>query len=54
MSFVIPGDVYAYDDYDDYDDGSGTGRQAQLLKFSGWVSVDSQNTVSWEDACVWS
>lgn len=46
MSFVIPGDVHAHEDYDeDIYENVGSGRQAQLLKFSGWISVDSQNTV---------
>jgi DNA mismatch repair protein MSH5 len=43
---VIPGDVHAYDDYEeDNYANAGTGREAQLLKFSGWISVDSQVTV---------
>jgi len=43
VSFVIPGDVHAYDDYEEHDD---SGVQAQLLRFSGWVSIDSWLTVS--------
>lgn len=46
VSFVIPGDVHAYDDYDENDDGGPTGIQAKLLRFSGWVSMDSNLTVS--------
>jgi len=45
ISFVIPGDIHAYDDYEEYDDGGNTGVQAQLLRFSGWVSMDSWLTV---------
>lgn len=46
VTFVIPGDVHAYDDYEEYDDGRATGVQAKLLQFSGWVSMDSNLTVS--------
>lgn len=45
---MIPGDVYGYDEYDEYGDDTGSGRQAQLMKFSGWISVDSQFTVSFQ------
>jgi len=44
VSFVIPGDVHTYDDFDDFEQNV-SGRQAQLLKFAGWVSMDSQFTV---------
>jgi len=46
VSFVIPGDIHAYDDYEEYDVGGNPGVQAQLLRFSGWVSMDSWLTVS--------
>lgn len=46
MSFVIPGDVYAYDDFDDYGDDMTSGRQAQVLKLAGVVSMDGYLTVS--------
>jgi len=44
VSFVIPGDVHTYDDFDEFEQNV-SGRQAQLLKFAGWVSMDSQFTV---------
>ena len=44
VSFVIPGDVHTYDDFDEFEQNV-SGRQAQLLKFAGWVSMDSLFTV---------
>ncbi|EME48663.1 hypothetical protein DOTSEDRAFT_57974 [Dothistroma septosporum NZE10] len=46
LTYVVPGDVVAEQDYHDLRQDAGfAGRHAQLLRLSGWVNMDSRLTV---------
>jgi DNA mismatch repair protein MSH5 len=44
ISFIVPGDVVAAENYDDGENVAG--RQGQLLRLSGWIDIESRATVS--------
>ena len=44
VTFVVPGDVVAGDDYDHGENVPGN--QGRLLRLSGWVDMESRVTVS--------
>lgn len=46
VTFVIPGDNHAADDYDGNAFGEPAGRRSQMLRLSGWIALDSKITVS--------
>jgi len=45
VTFVVPGDVHVATEYDDEENEAFAGRQAQLLRLSGLINVESQLTV---------
>lgn len=47
LTYVVPGDVVAEEEYHDLRQDAGfAGRHAQLLRLSGWVNMESRLTVS--------
>jgi len=46
VTFVVPGDVLATDEYEEDGEGGFSGRQGRLLRLSCWIDVESRLTVS--------
>ena len=45
ITFIVPGDVHVATEYYDEENEAFVGRQAQLLRLSGLINVESQLTV---------